>query len=103
MARVRSNLLAIIGAFLLVLGLLAPAMAEPCAAGPGASCSMASCDLCLPGALPEAAGCAAAISAVPALVAVGVGRTLIAAAACFHDEAARLDGMGLRPDAPPPR
>ena len=103
MARPRYNFLAIISAFLLLQGLLAPATAAPCAAGPGANCSMASCDLCLPGALLEAAGCAAAISAVPAPVALGVGRTMIAVAACFHDKATRRGGMDLRPDAPPPR
>jgi hypothetical protein len=103
MKRLRFRILAPFAALpillgLLLLGLLVPAVALPCAGG-----DPMSCDVCLVGILPGTPVCASACQAVPAPeAAVGTsspGGTL----AWFVDFVIRPYGFHPSPDFPPPR
>jgi len=96
--RLRFRILALFAALPILLGLLVPAVALPCAGG-----DPMSCDVCLVGILPGTPVCASARQAVPAAEpAVGTslpGEML----AWFADPAVRADRFDPSPDSPPPR
>ena len=99
MKTIRRRILALLGALAILLGLLVPAVALPCAGGDGAPMS---CDVCLVGILPGTPVCASACQAVPApepTAAAAPGEMQ----AWFADQAVRAYGFDPAPDSPPPR
>ena len=98
MKQLRFRILALLAALPILLGLLVPAVALPCAGG-----NPMSCDVCLVGILPGTPVCASACQAVPAAEpAVGTS-SLVETQAWFADPAVRAYGFDPSPDSPPPR
>ena len=100
MKTLRLRILALLGALPILLGLLVPAVALPCAGGEGASMS---CDVCLVGILPGAPVCAGACQAVPAPEPAAASSRPGETLAWFADRAVRAYGLDPSPDLPPPR
>jgi hypothetical protein len=96
----RRRLLAFLGAIPILLGLLVPAAAMPCAGGDGAPMS---CDACLVGILPGAVACASLSQAVPAPEPIGARSPRTDVQAWFADLVIRPYGFHPVPEAPPPR
>jgi hypothetical protein len=96
----RRRILALLGAVAILLGLLVPAAALPCAGGEG---SAMSCDVCLVGTLPGAPVCASACPAVPAPEPAAAVSSPGEPRAWFANPAARAYGLDPSPDSPPPR
>ena len=96
----RLRILALLGALPILLGLLVPAAAMPCAGSEGVPMS---CDVCLVGILPGAPACASASQAVPPPGAVAVRSAPAETQAWFADLVIRPYGFHPSPDFPPPR
>ena len=94
------RILALLGALSVLLGLLVPAAAMPCAGGEGAPMS---CDVCLVGILPGAPVCASACQAVPAPDPAAATASRGETRAWFVDHPVRAYGFDPSPDSPPPR
>jgi hypothetical protein len=95
----RHRVLPLLGALAILLGLLVPAAAMPCAAGDGAPMS---CDLCL-GVLPGTLACASTSQAVAAPDPTAARASLTQTRVRFDDFAVRPYGFHPAPDFPPPR
>ena len=101
MKTLRRRVLALLAALPILLGLLVPAAAMPCAGGEGGV--PMSCDVCLVGVLPGTPACASTAQAVPASD-PAIGRSLQAESlAWFADLVVRRYGLHPAPDFPPPR
>jgi hypothetical protein len=96
----RLRILALLGALPILLGLLVPAAAMPCAGGEGIPMS---CDVCLVGVLPGAPACAGTSQAVPVPGPVAARSAPAEAQAWFADLVIRPYGFHPSPDFPPPR
>jgi hypothetical protein len=96
----RRRILALLGAISILVGLLVPAVALPCAGGEGAPMS---CDVCLVGVLPGTPVCASGCQAVPAPEPVTAISSWGEAQVWFADHAVRAYGFDPSPDSPPPR
>jgi hypothetical protein len=96
----RFRILALLGALSVLLGLMMPAVAVPCAGGEGAPMS---CDVCLMGVLPGGPVCTSACQAVPASEPAAACSSPGETRAWFADGAARAYGFDPLPDSPPPR
>jgi hypothetical protein len=94
------RILALLGALPILLGLLVPAAATPCAGGAGVPMS---CDVCLVGILPGAPACASASPAVPVPGPVAARSAPAETQAWFADLVIRPYGFHPSPDFPPPR
>ncbi len=100
MKTLRRRILALLGALPILLGLLVPAVALPCAGGEAAPMS---CDVCLVGILPGPPVCASACQAVPAPEPVAAAAAAGNGQAWFPDPAVRAYGFDPAPESPPPR
>jgi hypothetical protein len=96
----RLRVLALLGALPILLGLLVPAVALPCAVGNGGPMS---CDVCLVGILPGAPACASASQAVAAPEPLAARSVAAETQAWFADLVIRSYGFHPAPDFPPPR
>jgi len=94
------RILALLGALVILLGLLVPAAALPSAGGEG---SAMSCDVCLVGTIPGAPACASACQAVPAPEPAAAPSSPGEPRAWFANHAVRAYGFDPSPDSPPPR
>lgn len=102
MKPLRHRILALFAAIPILLGLMAPAAAMPCAGGDGPIVPM-SCDVCLVGIVPGAAACASLSQAVPAHVSAAARSPLAESRVWFADLVIRPYGFHPAPDLPPPR
>ena len=98
MKTLRRRILALLAALPILLGLLVPAAAMPCADG-GAPMS---CDVCL-GVLPGIPACANSAQAVPATGLAAARTALVESPAWFSGLVIRPYGFHPLPDSPPPR
>ena len=96
----RRRILALLGAVPILLGLLVPAAAMPCAGGDR---SAMSCDVCLVGILPGTPACANMSKTAPAPDLAATRAPLAEARAWFGDLVIRPYGFHPSPDFPPPR
>ena len=99
MKTLRRRFLALLAALPILLGLLVPAAAMPCAGGGGRM----SCDVCLMGILPGAPACASVTAAMPAPEPVHARSPLAETPAWFADLVIRPYSFHPAPDFPPPR
>ena len=96
----RFRILARPGALFILLGLMVPAAAVPCADGEGAPMS---CDVCLVGILSGPPACASTSQAVPASGPVAARSLPAETQAWFADPVIRSYRFHPSPDFPPPR
>ena len=96
----RRRIVALLGALPILLGLLVPAAAMPCAGGERGAMS---CDVCLVGILPGAPACASMSQAVPAPDPAAARAPLAEVRAWFAELVIRPYGFHPSPDFPPPR
>ena len=96
----RRRILALLAAIPILLGLLVPAAAMPCAGGDGAA--PMSCDVCL-GIMPGAPACASLVQAAPTPDPAAASFGMAETQAWFADPTLRAYGLDPSPDLPPPR